>query len=264
MITTKLRKASSPSDADAVTDGHDSFEAYVLKKKRKKLWWVVVPLIVIASVALVWAVWFSSIFAIDQVRAVSTDGGSLADAQVAEVIRTAALIQGEPIAWVDAGGAAQAVANLSWVDSVEVRRGWPNEVVIAVTPREAVARVVVQGTNFAVDTSGVVFDLPTADAATLKGLPRVNAEGDALVAAVQVYQSLPESIRTKVAAMDAASRDGVELTLRSGSTVRWGSSDEPEFKSQVLEALLTRRAEIYDVSAPELPTTTNEKGPKKS
>jgi hypothetical protein len=92
MITTKLRKASSPSDADAVTDSHDSFEAYVLKKKRKKLWWVLVPLIVIASAALVWAVWFSSIFAIDQVRAVSTDGGSLAEAQVAEVIRTAALI----------------------------------------------------------------------------------------------------------------------------------------------------------------------------
>ncbi len=264
MIFTKFRKSGSQSEANEVTDGHDSFEAYVLKKKRKKLWWIAVPLIGIVSAGLVWAVWFSSIFAIDQVRAVTTDASPLADAQAAEVIRTAALIQGEPIAWVDAGGAAQAVANLSWVDSVEVRRGWPNEVVIAVTPREAVARVVVQETDFAVDSSGVVFNLPAADAAALKGLPRVNAEGGALVAAVQVYQSLPESIRTKVAAMDATSRDGVELTLRSGSTVRWGSSDEPEFKSQVLEALLTRRAEIYDVSAPELPTTTNEKGPKKS
>ena len=46
--------------------------------------------------------------------------------------------------------------------------------------------------------------------------------------------------------------------------MKWGSADEPEFKAAVLDALLSRRAQIYDVSAPELPTTTDEKGRKKS
>jgi cell division protein FtsQ len=74
---------------------------------------------------------------------------------------------------------------------------------------------------------------------------------------------LPKSLAQKVVRVRAQSIDSVELDLKSGAVVRWGSADEPEFKAAVLEALLSLRAQIYDVSAPELPTTTDEKGPKK-
>jgi cell division protein FtsQ len=75
---------------------------------------------------------------------------------------------------------------------------------------------------------------------------------------------MPANLAKKVVRIRANSIDSIELDLKSGSIVKWGSADEPEFKAAVLDALLSRRAQIYDVSAPELPTTTDEKGQKKS
>jgi cell division protein FtsQ len=183
----------------------------------------------------------------------------LTEQQVVEVRAKAAINTGDPIALVDSATAAQQVATLPWVKSVEVRRGWPNEIVIAVDMRVPVARVPMGDRQMAVDAQGITFE-----SLDIQGLPRVDAEGESLIAAVEVLVSLPENLRSKVNRLSASSRDDVEVILKSGSTVRWGSSEEAEFKAQVLEALLTRRAEIYDVSAPELPTTTDEKGPKKS
>jgi cell division protein FtsQ len=190
---------------------------------------------------------------------VNANDTELTEQQVIEVRSKAAINTGDPIALVDADTAAREVATLPWIQSVEVRRGWPNEIVIAVEMRVPVAKVSVGEIDLAVDSLGVTFE-----SVETQGLPRIDAEGDALVAAVEVLVALPENLSSKVLRISADSRDNVELELKSGSTVRWGSSEEAEFKSQVLEALLTRRAEIYDVSAPELPTTTDEKGPKKN
>jgi len=55
--------------------------------------------------------------------------------------------------------------------------------------------------------------------------------------------------------LTATTLDDVTLTLRSGDTVRWGSAEQPEFKAEVLHALMKRKADVYDVAAPELPTT---------
>jgi cell division protein FtsQ len=174
-----------------------------------------------------------------------------------EIRAKAGVTAGDPIALVDADTAAREVAELPWVQSVEVRRGWPNEIVIAVETRTPVAKVSTGVGELAVDSSGNTFE-----SADINGLPRIDAEGDALIAAVEVLVSLPENLSSKITGISAVSRDNVVFTLKSGATVRWGSSEEADFKAQVLDALLTRRAEIYDVSAPELPTTTNEKGPK--
>lgn len=229
------------------------------QKNRRKIWFFLIPVIVVVIGFFVWAVWFSSIFAVDQVRAVNANDTELTEQQVIEVRAKAAINTGDPIALVDADTAAREVATLPWIQSVEVRRGWPNEIVIAVEMRVPVAKVSVGEIDLAVDSLGITFE-----SVETQGLPRIDAEGDALVAAVEVLVALPENLSSKVLRISADSRDNVELELKSGSTVRWGSSEEAEFKAQVLEALLTRRAEIYDVSAPELPTTTDEKGPKKN
>jgi cell division protein FtsQ len=70
-----------------------------------------------------------------------------------------------------------------------------------------------------------------------------------------VLASLPRNLSRRVVAASATSRDDVDLTFRSGDVVRWGSAERSEFKSEVLRALLRRKADLYDVSAPELPTT---------
>ncbi len=227
-------------------------------KNRRKIWVFLIPILAVIIGLVVWAVWFSSIFAVDQVRAVNANDSELTQQQVMEIRAKAGVTAGDPIALVDADTAAREVAELPWVQSVEVRRGWPNEIVIAVETRTPVAKVSTGVGEIAVDSSGNTFE-----SADINGLPRIDAEGEALVAAVEVLVSLPENLSSKITGISAVSRDNVVFTLKSGATVRWGSSEEADFKAQVLDALLTRRAEIYDVSAPELPTTTDEKGPKK-
>ena len=234
------------------------FTAYRANKLRKKIWFFVVSAIVICAGALIWLVWFSSVFGVKDVQVVTSSGVSLSADQIAQVKEVANIPINAPIARLDTDTAAQAVANLPWVSSVEVRRGWPNEVVVALVPRIPLARVVSLGQSQGVDAQGIIFDSPNLD-----GLPLIEATGASLVSAVEVVSQLPSSLAQKVVRIRARSIDSVELDLKSGSVVRWGSADEPEFKAAVLEALLSLRAQIYDVSAPELPTTTDEKGPKK-
>ena len=72
--------------------------------------------------------------------------------------------------------------------------------------------------------------------------------------------TLPEDIERRVRVVQAVSPDDIRLQLGNDSIVRWGNADEGEFKAQVLLSLLPRRAQAYNVSAPELPTTFGEKG----
>jgi cell division protein FtsQ len=234
------------------------FTAYRAIKWKKKVWLFLVPVIVIFGGVLIWLIWFSSVFAVKDVQVVDSAGGTLSADQIAQVQATANIPLNQPIARLDTDTAAQAVANLPWVSSVEVRRGWPNEVVVALDLRIPLARVKGLGPSQGVDAQGIIFD-----SLNVNGLPLIEATGAPLVSAVEVVATLPADLAQKVVRIRAESIDSIELDLKSGATVRWGSADEPEFKAAVLEALLLRRAQIYDVSAPELPTTTNEKGPKK-
>ena len=70
-----------------------------------------------------------------------------------------------------------------------------------------------------------------------------------------VLAALPADISARLVSISATTRDDVALTLRSGALVRWGSAQQPEFKAEVLRALLRHKRAVYDVSAPELPTT---------
>lgn len=238
---------------------NEDFTAYRASKRRKKILWFILPIIAFVTSVLIWLVWFSSVFAVKDVQVVDSAGGILSADQIAQVKVTANIPLNQPIARLDTDTAAQAVANLPWVSSVEVRRGWPNEVVVALNMRIPLARVKSVGPSQGVDAQGIIFD-----SVDLGGLPLIEATGAPLISAVEVVSNLPANLAQKVVRIRAESIDSIELDLKSGSIVRWGSADEPEFKAAVLDALLLRRAQIYDVSAPELPTTTDEKGPKRA
>jgi len=62
--------------------------------------------------------------------------------------------------------------------------------------------------------------------------------------------------------VQAVSPDDIRLLLGNDAIVRWGNAQEAELKAEVLASLLPRRARGYDVSAPQLPTTFGERGPK--
>jgi len=226
--------------ATVTVDFSDRFE-------RRRRRWRIAGIIVAACLAAVavWLIWFSPVLSVKEVRAVGVVGK-----QAEAVVSAAAIPMGLPIARVDADAARAAVLALPWVSAVEVRRGWPSEIVLAVASRSPIA---IDGTSGrAIDAEGVVFD---ASGPLAKTLPKATAEGDAMVAAMAVLAHLPPDLSARVASMSASTRDSVDLILRSGAKVHWGSADQADFKAEVLRALLRHKHDVYDVSAPELPTT---------
>lgn len=224
--------------------------ADVLRPRRRRRWLrpVLALLVVLVAAGVVWAVWFSPWLTVQQVRVLGVE-----EARADAVIAAAAVPVGVQLARVDAARSEEAVLDLPWVAGVEVRRGWPSEVVVAVVARTPVAVLDAgAGSRSAVDAEGVVFDVPGPLA---RDLPTVEASGVALTEAMAVLDSLPPDLARRVVAVVATTRDDVTLRLRSGDLVRWGSSGQAEFKAEVLRALMNRKAEVYDVSAPELPTT---------
>jgi cell division protein FtsQ len=198
-----------------------------------------------------WFVWFSPYLV---VRSIDVSGADPRHIPAVEAV--AGIATSTPIARVDTSQAQSAIAELDWVQTVDVRRAWPDRIVIAITERIPVARAVQPGPDKAVDSTGAVF---TPLDPLGSDVMAIAAEGPALTSSVEVWLALPEDIRKRVRRVTASTRDDILLHLRNGSIVRWGSSDEPAFKAEVLLALLDRRARIYDVSAPQLPTTLQER-----
>jgi cell division protein FtsQ len=188
------------------------------------------------------------------VRTVEVNGTSrLTEPEVA----AAADVPGStPLARLDTEAVAARVRALPAVRSVVVDRSWPGTVRIDVTERRAAAVRRQDGAFRLLDRSGVAFaTVPRRPA----GLPLVSgvagARPEALAAALDVLTSVPPPVRRQLVEVRAVSPEQVTLRLTRGRTVVWGSPERGERKAAVLSALLPRRAVVYDVSAPDAPTT---------
>ena len=235
-------------------------DRWVARAQRRRWWRLAGVVLVVALIGgAVWAAWFSSLLAVHQVSVIGlSDEGELVGGQ--EVRSAASIPAGMPIARLDTASAQARVLELPWVASVEVRRAWPQDVVIAVTERSAVA-VVKQGEDRrGVDAEGNIFDPPGGLWLTD---PIIRGDDSAIAEAVKVASSLPADLEKRVRVIQAVSIDDIRLKLGNKSIVRWGNSQEAEFKAEVLRSLLPRRAQSYDVSAPSLPATFGEQGPGK-
>lgn len=230
----------------------------VREHRRRRLQLAVVAGTVVLAGAGVWLVWFSAWLAVDTVR-VSGLSSEAEFAGVDQVEAAAAVTAATPLVRVDTAASAARVAELPWVESVEVFRSWPNAIVIEVVERTPVAVLEQGDVRRGVDASGALFDPPGGLWLTD---PVIQGEEGAVAEAVAVVSSLPEELERRVRVVQAVSADDIRLELGNGAIVRWGNAEEGEFKSQVLLALLPRRAQAYDVSAPQLPTTFGEKGPR--
>ncbi len=220
---------------------------------RRGTWLRVLALVVAAALvaAAVWVVWFSSLLTVTEVRVLGAVDVS------ADAVRQSADVEvGTPLARVDVDGIVGRVGSIPEVGAVEVRRGWPDVLVVVVTERTPV--VVAKATDSPgyvyVDAAGVRFG---AVGVRPRNVPLLRAYGsDARGSAIAVVDSLPPDLLRRVTDVVARTRDDVVLTLRAGATVRWGSAERADRKAQVLRSLLPVGAEVYDVSAPDLPTTT--------
>ena len=89
-------------------------------------------------------------------------------------------------------------------------------------------------------------------------LPLVKVPGgtrdEALAEGAAVVGALPFRLARKVEYVEVRSVDAISLHLRDGRLVKWGSAGRSDDKAEVLDSLLERPGQTYDVSVPGQPT----------
>ena len=221
----------------------------------RRVLWALAIVVPIAAVV-VWVGWFSPWFSLDTVEVrISAAPEAAGPLTTDEVTVAAAVPPGTPLLRVSPGEVEQRVAALPQVGTVVVTRDWPSTLVIDVTRRVPVAAVTNGTGGFdIVDASGAII---RSSSTAVVDVPTVSATGAGLPAAVAVVSQLPDWLREKVESIEASTRNDVTLNLRNGSIVTWGNAEEGEFKARVLKVLLEVKALRYDVSAPGVPSTSD-------
>ena len=246
------RPGAAPSPSRAGSDRFEDRRRALRRRWRLKVGLVVLALALVVGAA--WAVLWSSLLGVSRVDVVGTHRST---PQTVEQV--AQVPMGRPLARLDLDAIRHRVETMTSVASATVTRSFPHTVQITVVERTPVA---VAGPSFGpfelVDGTGV--DLGRTSTRP-KGMPLIQldpgtADPATFRSAAAVAAALPPTLAAQVLAISASSPDGVSLALVGGAKVRWGGSDRSADKAQVLHALLVHGARIYDVGAPDAPTTT--------
>jgi cell division protein FtsQ len=193
------------------------------------------------------------------VQTSSTALVSKVEVQVAErsmirnISNVAAIEVGDRITELNLDAAAARVTQLPQVRSAEVTRRWPDRIVIAVELRRPIGWLQEADKIRYIDDNGEKYD--PAAAFPKPGLAQFEVGEDRLLAASAIaYQHLPALQKLKLTKISAQTSSNIRFTLSNGVTIIWGSVDRSPRKAEVLSVLLQRKAKVYDVSAPDLPT----------
>lgn len=218
---------------------------------------VVIAVLAVATLAV--AVTTTPMLAVRTVTVTGADGSLNRSAESA-----VSATVGTPLARVDTADLRRTVLAVSpSLRDADVRRILPGTVEVTLVRREPVLRWTDResSTTSLVDAEGAVFGRgsPAPEgtpvlvvSSELQGAERASAVADA----AQALGALPDRLRAEVKAMKVETSDDIRFSLRGGRDVRWGNVDDASVKSAVLLRLLKAvPAEVYDVSAPDLPTT---------
>ena len=199
---------------------------------------------------LVYALGFSPLLAAGAVEINGTN--LLTDDQVSQA---AAVEMGRPLLTTDTDAIAARVAALAPVREVHVARALPETIVINITERTLVYQLAGKDSVAWVDGDGVVFNTSPAGSDGIvqveAGTPDERLRKDIAV----VVANLPESVHGEIEGFHATAVDRIGFELTGDREVVWGSSEESELKGEVLAALLSVEASVFDVSAPRNPIT---------
>jgi cell division protein FtsQ len=240
------------ADTDAVPPSVRRFMARARQRRlRAAMPWAVTLGVLLVVGGLVWLVYGTSVLGVRQVHVVGTDSLT-----VDQVEQAAAVPMAEPLARVDLDGIRDRVEALPAVERAVVSRGWPSTVVVLVVERTAVAAVPV-GEGFSlIDAEGVAF---RTVARRPGGLPvaKLAAPSPADIntrSALVVLSSLTAELREQLVSISVPAPAQVSLGLRKNRTIVWGDDTDSEKKAQVATALLARKGDTIDVSAPTVVT----------
>jgi cell division protein FtsQ len=224
----------------------------------------------LAAIALVggvtWALLGSSLLVVRSVQVYDSGNSSMglpgfSAMPVArhQVLVATGIKKGTPLIRVDTAQVRRRVAAITAVQSVTVRRSWPDGVVISVVPRTAVFTVRVSQGFDVVDSYGVVLRQERYRPAGLLPLkasadPGALRHSPAVLAAGAVVRQLPSWLRDLVGEVRAVRPSRVVLVLRGGVTDVWGSPTRAVAKAKETAILLRNNKRYFDVSDPQTAT----------
>lgn len=223
---------------------HDRFRSRAARVRRRPWILATVAVAVLALIGgLIYLVGFSSVLAVEQVRAVHADEAELPEDLAADVIDRAAVPAGVPLVRVNTGSAGERILEDRRIAEVSVQRSWPNTVTLAVRPREpAIAVTVPREPARLADSEGVVYDEAGDDIP--EGLPSVRVppadlETTRVVGAVALTQALPPAWLQDISGLRLF--DDGTLRFDLGEVrVEWGLPGQEAEKIVVLQALLAQ------------------------
>lgn len=159
---------------------------------------------------------------------------------------------GTPMGRVDVHRAAQDVAANPWVDSVTVKRRWPDAVDVTVQEHTPVAWIDQGGEPHLINSEGKDFVVaqPPLGAVQLVG---INEEQ--LPKAVEVASAITDTARPQVRELTRDGDHSFVLKLDGDRTVTWGSSEDNQNKALALETVLQLDGKTFNISNPELVTS---------
>jgi len=200
----------------------------------------------------VYAVFFSPLLG---VKSVSVTGAP--DPVIVKVQAVVDVPAGTPLARIDLDGIAAQVEAVREIADVEVSRGWPDTLTIAVTPSVPVAVTSANGQFWLLDASGDPYlSVPAPPAGLITIALVAPGTGDpSTLAALTVVAALTPDFRAQVLSLSARTAFDIELTMADGKKIIWGEPTESAQKMQILPALLAaQEGTAYDVSDPTLVT----------
>ncbi|MEV4637239.1 FtsQ-type POTRA domain-containing protein [Actinoplanes sp. NPDC049548] len=240
------------ADTDAVPPSVRRFMARARQRRlRAALPWAVGLGALLVVGALVWTVYGTSVLGVRDVRVVGTD--TLTTSQVEQA---AAVRMSEPLARVDVDAIRDRVQALPAVERAIVSRSWPGTVEVQVVERTPVAAVPAGKEFSLIDAQGVAFRT-VADRPSGLPVAKLAAPGPEDVntrSALVVLSSLTAELREQLVSVSVPAPAQVSLGLRKHRTIIWGDETQSERKAQVATALLARKGDTIDVSAPTVVT----------
>lgn len=227
------------------------------RRRRTRTWrpWIIATLLLGLLAGIAWLLTVSSYLAAEQ-----TDVAGERQLSERDVLAAADVALGTPLLRLNLDEIHDRVAAVPEVAAVAVHRSWPNTVRISITEREALAVMRDDGGWWAMDKEGVLFRESTDRTELPLDLPSVevamNGDPDILSEVAVVVDALPPALIAKVDSVTARSLDSITLQLEGAREVMWGSSADSQRKAQVINLLLAQsRADIFDVSVPQQPTS---------
>jgi cell division protein FtsQ len=216
----------------------------VKKHIKKRLQFLFIFLLAITA-TIIYIGWYSTLLTVKKIEIrgnqVISQDSILELAQVAPNIQLLRL---------NVSQTSQRIKTISQIKSVDVRRGWPETLVIEVVERTPLAVTDIPEGRYLIDESGVAYQPVTPDA----NLPLIFGSDDQNRAiGIKAWQSFPTWLQAEVVSTTVDNPNSIWFLLTSGRRVDWGNLDKANEKAAVLKVLRRMAASTYDVATPEVP-----------